>query len=198
MTNLREQSRRQALTASTQRTCLYTAAELGPVLDAMAHAAAAQLAAAKQVAMVGILRRGVPLGEMLRQRLQPLLGGRELPLYPLELKRYADDLSLLHPETALTDSAEIAALDFTNTSLLVVDDVLYGGYSLLRATAWLVKRGAMDVRTAVLVDRGAARVPVHAGVVGLRLDVAPGDIIECHVPPYEAEFRIDLCRRGAG
>jgi pyrimidine operon attenuation protein/uracil phosphoribosyltransferase len=27
------------------------------------------------------------------------------------------------------------------------------------------------------------------------LDVAPQDIIECNVPPYEAEFKIDLLQR---
>jgi pyrimidine operon attenuation protein/uracil phosphoribosyltransferase len=32
--------------------------------------------------------------------------------------------------------------------------------------------------------------------VGARLEVAPGDILECHVPPYEPELRIDLVRRG--
>ncbi|OYW23658.1 MAG: phosphoribosyltransferase, partial [Hydrogenophilales bacterium 12-63-5] len=29
-------------------------------------------------------------------------------------------------------------------------------------------------------------------IVGVRLDVAPPDVIECNVPPYEAGFRIDL------
>lgn len=180
---------------TVQRTCLYDGTQLAAVLTTMAHAATAILAGREHVAMVGILRRGRPLGDMLRQRLQPLLAGRALPLYPLELKRYADDLSLLHPETALTENAELAALDFANTTLLVVDDVLYGGYSLLRATSWLAQRGAQDIRTAVLVDRGVARLPVRADISGLRLDVAPGDIIECHVPPYEPDFRIELIRR---
>jgi pyrimidine operon attenuation protein/uracil phosphoribosyltransferase len=29
----------------------------------------------------------------------------------------------------------------------------------------------------------------------MRLDVAPQDIIECNVPPYETEFKIDLLQR---
>lgn len=181
-------------TTSPQRCSLYNQAHLEAVLARMAGETAALLAGHKRLAIVGILRRGQPLGEMLRQRLQPLLVGRALPLYTLEIKRYADDLSLLHPETALTENTELTALDFANTTLLVVDDVLYGGYSLLRATSWLVQRGAQDIRTAVLVDRGVTQLPVRADIVGLRLDVAPGDIIECHVPPYEADFCIDLCR----
>jgi len=44
----------------------------------------------------------------------------------------------------------------------------------------------------VLVDRGAAKLPVRTDIVGVRLDAAPSDVIECNVPPYEARFRIDL------
>jgi pyrimidine operon attenuation protein/uracil phosphoribosyltransferase len=43
-----------------------------------------------------------------------------------------------------------------------------------------------------LVDRGVARFPVHCDVVGAHLDVAPTDIVACHVPPYEPVFQIDL------
>ena len=44
--------------------------------------------------------------------------------------------------------------------------------------------------------QGNARPPVRADVVGLRLEVAPGDVVECHVPPYEADFRVELLRPG--
>ena len=48
------------------------------------------------------------------------------------------------------------------------------------------------IRVACLVDRVTTRLPVHADVVGARLGIAPPDIIECHVPPYEPDFRIEL------
>jgi pyrimidine operon attenuation protein/uracil phosphoribosyltransferase len=47
----------------------------------------------------------------------------------------------------------------------------------------------------VLVDRDVARLPVRTDVVGVRLDVAPGDVIECNVPPYEGELRIELLKK---
>ena len=37
-------------------------------------------------------------------------------------------------------------------------------------------------------------LPVRADIVGLHLNVAPGDVVECHVPPYEDEFAIELFR----
>ena len=48
----------------------------------------------------------------------------------------------------------------------------------------------------VLVDRGVSLLPIHADVTGIRLDVAPGSIIEVHVPPYEADFCVELVQPG--
>jgi len=46
----------------------------------------------------------------------------------------------------------------------------------------------------VLVDRNVARLPIRADIVGIRLQVAPPDIVECHVPPYERDFAVELVR----
>ncbi len=104
----------------------------------------------------------------------------------------ADDLTLLYPETRLTENPAQADLDLRGYTVLVVDDVMYGGHSLLRAVEYLARRQPAEIRTVVLVDRGAAKLPVRTDIVGVRLDVAPSDIIECNVPPYEESFRIDL------
>jgi len=177
-----------------QRTCLYSTADLDAVLADMARQAAGLLTGRKQIAIVGLLRRGAPLAEMLRNRLARDYGLSNLPLYKLHVKRYADDLTLLHPETELTESAEQAALDLTNATVMVVDDVLYRGHSLLKAVEYLAGKNPLEIRTVVLVDRGVTRLPIRADITGIRLDVAPQDIIECNVPPYEPEFRIDLLR----
>lgn len=174
--------------------CLYDAQELDAVLAKMARQLAARFYG-KRFAMIGILRRGEPLASMLQRHYCSQTGGPAPPLYGLKVKRYADDLSLLHPGTALTESPELAALDLAGTPLLVVDDVLYEGHSLLRACAYLAQLGARQVHTAVLVDRCVSTQPIHADIVGIRLQVAPEDIVECHVPPYEADFRIVLARR---
>lgn len=175
-----------------QRTCLYNTSQLDAVLDHMAWQAAGFLAGKQQVMLVGILRRGAPLAEMLHERLARNYGLKQITRLDLKIKRYADDLTLLHPETQLTENPEHANLDLSGTTLLVVDDVMYKGHSMLRAVEYLANKGPVEIRTVVLVDRGAAKLPVRTDIVGVRLDVAPEHIIECNVPPYEAQFRIDL------
>lgn len=179
-----------------QHFCLYDAAELDRVVQAMALRAASLLPSG-QGALVGILRRGEPLARMLQQQLAQLTDQPELPLYALKVKRYADDLRILHEQTALTENPQLAELDLLDTPLLVVDDVLYQGHSLMRTCAYLAQLGAAQVRTAVLVDRCVCQQPLHADIVGVRLQVAPEDVVECHVPPYESDFRIEVLRHGA-
>jgi pyrimidine operon attenuation protein/uracil phosphoribosyltransferase len=112
----------------------------------------------------------------------------------LDIKRYSDDLSLIYPETKLTENPKDSHLDLTGATVLVVDDVFYKGHSMLRAVEYLAKKNATEIRTAVLVDRGANDLPMRVDITGLRLDIAPSDVIECNVPPYESEFKIVLLK----
>jgi pyrimidine operon attenuation protein/uracil phosphoribosyltransferase len=82
--------------------------------------------------------------------------------------------------------------------VLIVDDVLYLGHSLARVSTYLSQRGTPTIRAAVLVDRCVTRLPVRADVVGIRLQVAAGDVVECHVPPFEPELAIELLRPNPG
>lgn len=176
-----------------ERFCLYETKALDAVLDRMACAAFPLLDRAKDPMLLGILRRGDPLAKRLQEKLKTN-HNLEVPRYAMKLKRYGDDLSLLHADTQITENAEFSARDLSQATVLMVDDVLYQGHSLARLQAYLIGRGAPVIRAAVLVDRCCAILPVKADVIGLRLQVAPTDIIECNVPPYEQEFRIELLR----
>lgn len=175
-----------------RRTCLYSTDQLDVIVDDMARRAAGLLTGRTRVAIVGILRRGAPLADRLHERLRDRWGLPDCLRLDLAIKRYADDLTLLHPDTRLTENPAHASLDLTGLTVLVVDDVMYHGHSMLRAVQYLAGKQPAELRTVVLVDRGVARLPVRTDIAGVRLDVAPTDIIECNVPPYEAAFKIDL------
>lgn len=174
------------------RTCLFDAAQLDAVVEDMARQAAGLLDGCEDLAVIGILRRGAPLADRLASVLQVRHGCPPPLRADLCISRYADDLTLSHPETRLAEDPQLAALSLAGYTVLVVDDVLYTGHSLLKALDYLAAKQPATVRAAVLVDRCIASLPVHAQVAGLRLQLAPGDIVDCHVPPYEHEFRIEL------
>lgn len=179
-----------------RRVCLYTPSQLDAIVDDMARQAAGLLTGRTQIAIVGILRRGAPLADRLQARLREAWGLTHCVRLDLNITRYADDLTLRFPETRLTENPIHATLDLADHTVLVVDDVMYRGHSMLRAVEYLAARQPAEIRTVVLVDRGASKLPVRTDIVGVRLDVAPSDVIECNVPPYESTFRIDLAQSG--
>mgnify|MGYP000879355177 CR=1 FL=1 len=178
------------------RLCLYDDRQLAVLLDGMAGRLASLLPTGGDIVLVGVLRRGVPLAGLLAERLCRL-GIRCEQRLDLEVKRYADDLSLLYPQTMLRENDVASGASLAGKTVVVVDDVLYRGHSLLRVVQYLASRGAAVIRSVVLVDRGVGLLPVHADVIGARLEVAPGSIIEVQVPPYEMDFRIELVVAGS-
>ncbi len=179
-----------------RQTPIYDRAQLERVLDGMAAALAARLPGAEPVTLVGVRRRGAPLADALLRRLQQRLPQADIARLDLLIKRYADDLTLLHPETRLSETPEQAALELAGRTVVVVDDVLYQGHSLNKAVQYLLAKGAGRILSAVLVDRVCATLPIHADVAGLRLQVAPGQIVECHVPPFEPSLQLVLVQPG--
>lgn len=174
------------------RTCLHDTAQSCVIVDNMARKLAGLLSGGEPAIVVGILRRGAPLADRIVDCLRQH-PGVPLPLrVDLKVKRYADDLTLLHPETQLSEDERQPLPALEGRTLVVVDDVLFTGHSLLRVVEHLARRQPARILVAVLVDRGVACLPVHADVAGVRLDIAAEDIIECNVPPYEPDFRIEL------
>lgn len=160
---------------------------IGAVLDDMTRRIHAALE--PDVRLVGILRRGVPLARALAGRLSDLRGD-EVSVGELRLKRYADDLSVLHDDPRLEEDG--LPFEVEGARLLLVDDVIYSGRTFLKAVAHLVGRGARRVRLAALCSRGENTVPVHADFVGMQIDVGEGNVIEVHAPPFEEEWAVHL------
>lgn len=173
---------------------LYSEADLLPVIDDMAQQIAALLDATPTV-LLGMLRRGAPIADRLLARVRVHAPWADITRLDLKVKRYADNLELLHPDTALEAPADC---QLAGRRVIVVDDVLYQGYSLFRVFEWLATQKPAFVHAAVLVDRQRHRMPIRADIVGVILKIAPGDVIECNVPPYEEAFAVDLWRPGAG
>jgi len=121
------------------------------------------------VILVGIQRRGVQLAD----RLGAMIAEREgvqLPRGALDITLYRDDLQTIGPRPVVGKTHLPWAID--GKSVVIVDDVLYTGRTIRAALDELADFGRpARIALAVLVDRGGRELPIHADVVGRRVEV---------------------------
>jgi pyrimidine operon attenuation protein/uracil phosphoribosyltransferase len=123
----------------------------------------------RDVALVGIHRRGAPLATRL-QRLISEVVGQEIPLGSIDIAFYRDDL-------ATREAPEVRASDLPfrldDHTVVLVDDVLYTGRTVRAAIEALFDYGRpARVQLAVLADRGHRELPIRPDYVGKNLPTA--------------------------
>ena len=125
------------------------------------------------VCIIGIQRRGVPLGQRIRDNLEQIEGVK-VPMGILDITFYRDDLSMLsaHPVVHGTD----IPFDVNGKKIILVDDVLFTGRTVRSAIENIFDMGRPDaIQLAILIDRGHRQLPIRADYVGKNV---PTSIIE--------------------
>jgi pyrimidine operon attenuation protein/uracil phosphoribosyltransferase len=112
------------------------------------------------IILVGIAPRGLALAKRLQARLKEI-SGLEVDLVTLQLDK---DKPL---EAPVKLSLELDAL--RDRTVVLVDDVLMSGRTLMHAAAHLVTVPLKRLTTVVLVDRRHRSYPIRADIVGLTL-----------------------------
>src|SRR3954467_3950496 len=142
---------------------------------------------------VGIQRRGVQLSD----RLADILDDREqvkVPRGSLDITLYRDDLQTVGPRPVVGPTK--LPWDLNGKRVLIVDDVLHTGRTVRAALDELADFGRPSrIALAVVVDRGGRELPIHADIVGKRVDVAQRDRVDVLVSDLDGEDSVVLVRR---
>ena len=126
---------------------------------------------AKDLALVGIRRGGVPLAERLAREITAA-EGRAIPVGTIDIALYRDDAATALPDPKIGPSS--IAFDVNGRDVVLVDDVLQTGRTIRAAIDCLLDYGRpRRVWLAVLSARGGRELPSAADFVGSKLDVAP-------------------------
>ena len=167
--------------------------DVNVIIRKIASKIAAKYANEKLLAIIGILRRGAPLADLVLQELKKLVRvpGNILRV-DFNVKRYADDLSILYPHTLLTLDPLSSSVNLEGYHIVLVDDVIFTGSSILKVIEYLLTKSPASISTACLVDRLNSKYSIQSEFVGLYFQANPQFIIECNVPPYEPSLKIDL------
>ena len=143
---------------------LFTAAQIRRRLDRLADDIA-RTSSCKELVVVAVLKGSyVFLADLAR-----LLANRNIHLVVdfLGLSSYGADTS----SSGKVNLRHDLSIPLKGKSVLLIDDILDSGSTLQYATALLKKKGAVTIKTCVLLDKTSRRIaPVTADYVGFTVD----------------------------
>lgn len=144
----------------------------------------------RDLCLVGILRRGVSLADMIADNIEKFEGVR-IPVGKLDTTQFRDDLSKTDEMPA--DSFTDIGFDINGKTVVLVDDVLFTGRTIRAAMDALIKLGRpAKIQLAVLVDRGHRELPIYADFVGKNCPTSHSEMITVKIPPFDETIGVEL------
>jgi pyrimidine operon attenuation protein/uracil phosphoribosyltransferase len=144
------------------------------------------------VAVVGIHRRGAVLAARLRDHVAELLG-EPVPLGDVDISFYRDDLARRDPTAQPVVHASHIDFSVEDTTVVLVDDVLYTGRTVRAAIDALFDYGRPEkVQLAVLADRGHRELPIRPDYVGKNLPTARGERVNVRVEEIDGVDEVGI------
>ncbi|MDR3122116.1 MAG: bifunctional pyr operon transcriptional regulator/uracil phosphoribosyltransferase PyrR [Clostridiales bacterium] len=127
------------------------------------------------LALIGIQRRGVPLAEMIAERIAEI-ERESLPVGVLDITFYRDDLTLLSDHPVVNDT--VIDFSITGKKIVLVDDVMFTGRTTRAAIEAIMDLGRPKlVQLAVLIDRGHRELPFKADYVGKNVPTSRTELV---------------------
>lgn len=176
-----------------QKSQLMSASEIERTLVRLAYQIFEKNDGVKNMGLVGIKRRGVPLS----QRLASLLFGIDktsVPVGTLDITLYRDDLSTVGAKPVI-NKGELG-FDITGKDIVLVDDVLYTGRTTRAALDALFDHGRpRQVQLCCLIDRGHRELPIEANFVGRTIATSDAEIVEVKLQEIDGAEKVLLVER---
>jgi len=152
------------MTPFVERGRLLDGGEIKRALTRIAHEILERNKGAGRLVLVGIAARGDDLARRLAVEIHRI-EGVEVPVGALDITFYRDDIGMRSEAPEVHETS--IPFDITDTTVVLVDDVLFTGRTIRAAFDALVDFGRpRAIQLAVLVDRGHRELPIRPDYVG--------------------------------
>lgn len=161
---------------------------VGRALTRISHEIIERNADENEICIVGIMRRGIPLAQIIAQKLTSL--GKNVKVGELDVSLYRDDLT---KADELQPAKSVLKFDIENKAVVMVDDVLFTGRTARAAMDALVSHGRpAKIQLAVLIDRGHRELPIRGDYVGKNVPTSKSEMVSVKIPPYDDRMCVEL------
>ena len=143
---------------------------------------------ADDLCVVGVLRRGAVLADIIAGKIEEI-EGKTVDVGYLDITKYRDDIKDKDEKPDLSD----ISFEIEGKKIIIVDDVLYTGRSARAAIDAIMSRGRPRlIQLAVLVDRGHRELPVRPDYIGKNVPTSASEKVKVEVIKYDGINRVAI------
>jgi pyrimidine operon attenuation protein/uracil phosphoribosyltransferase len=155
---------------------IMTEADIKRTLARISHEIIEHNKSTKNIILVGMRTRGVPLANRLASDIESF-EDIKIPVGILDFSLYRDDISSRNYHPVIKSTNIPSSVD--GKIIVLVDDVLYTGRSARAALDAIIDLGRpLSIQLAVLVDRGHRELPIRADFVGKNIPSSKDEEIQ--------------------
>lgn len=145
---------------------------------------------AKDIILVGIETRGVPIANTLSEKIKKI-EQVDVPVEKINITFYRDDLEKKSSQPITGDST--IHEDLHNKVIILVDDVIYTGRTVRAAMDAVMDLGRPSaIQLATLVDRGHRELPIRPDYVGKNLPTSKEEIVHVLIEEVDGVNKVLL------
>ena len=175
---------------SAYKATLMEADAIARALKRVSHEILEKNNGCKNLCLVGVKRRGVPIAEIIAGNIKQI-EKEEVPVGMLDITFYRDDLEHISEEPVI--QALQIPFDVKDKTVVLVDDVLYTGRTARAAMEAVIKHGRpAAIQLAVLIDRGHRELPIRGDYVGKNIPTSKSERIYVKLPPFDEITAVEL------
>ena len=147
----------------------------------------------KSICLIGIVRRGAKIANMLADYIKEM-DGPAVKVGSLDITLYGANHDLITKYPILSDTN--INFSINGQTVVLVDDVLYTGRTIHTAIDELLKLGLpSDIQLACFIDRGRRTFPISADYTGIKVKGTGLDRVALHLDELDGETCVIIEKR---
>lgn len=169
---------------------LLSESDINRVLKRISHQIIEKNRGTKDLCLIGIKSRGVPLAKRLKENIFEI-DGNEVEVGELDITHYRDDIEKCDSSPVLTDTK--VGFDITGKTVVLVDDVIFTGRTARAALDAVLDLGRpQKIQLCVLIDRGHSELPIKANFVGKNIPTSLDEEVAVRLVEYDGENSVAI------